>query len=113
MISGAEEVMDVRLAEIIPADDRGEGEEQEADGDEDVAVLAHKTDLEGLLDEDDALLDGLAVRVEVRVEDSGGHDGEDRDVQDDEGIDEDGDDAQDALLHGVIDLRDHVGSACT
>ena len=48
----------------------------------------------------DALLDGLAVRVEVRVEDSGGHDGEDRDVQDDEGIDEDGDDAEHALLHG-------------
>ena len=97
---GAEKVLDVLLAEEIPADNRRESEEEQAD--------CHKGDAKGpeaafksLLGQGDA--GGGAVDGVGHEDDEGGH------IQHDKGIHENADDGDKALLGGILHLGDGMG----
>ena len=92
---GAEEELGVLLGEEVPADDGGEGKEEQADGHEGIAQGAEAGG-EGLLGELDAR--GLAV------EDSGGEDDQGSHVQHDEGVNEQAAQGDHALLGRMLDL---------
>ena len=99
----AEEGLDVGLAEEVPADDGGEGEEQHADGHEGVAEGA-EGGVEGGLGQGGAL-EGAVDRLQQ----AGGQDDQGRQGQDHEGVDEHAHHGHDALILGLFHLGHGVG----
>ena len=110
----AEEVGNVDLAEEVPAQDRGEREEEQAHRDEHVARALAEDDAEGGLGEvglaersagrgSAAVVEGAALGVE------GGDDDERVERQDDEGVDEHADHGDDALIVRAVNIREGVG----
>ena len=110
----AEEVGDVDLAEEVPAQDRGEGEEEQADGDEHVARTLAEDDAErGLgevsLAEHAGDVTDIAARERAVRRVKGGDDDERVERQDDEGVDEHADHGDDALVVRAVNIREGVG----
>lgn len=110
----AEEVGDVDLAEEIPAEDGGEGKEEQAHRDEHVARGLTEDDAKRGLGEvglaerggrggSTAFVEGTALSVE------GGDDDERVEGQDDEGIDEHTNHGDNALIVRALDVRERVG----
>ena len=94
----SEEEADVGLAEVVPADDGGEGEEGQADG-EQLRTEAGEGFTEGKLGHRRALFAG---KVGIGQEDNQCGGGADQD-----GVDEDADKCRQALLNRVV----HVGGS--
>ena len=96
-------------------EDRGEGEEEQADGDEHVARTLAEDDAErglgevGLAEHAGDVADSsrIAERAVRRVK--GGDDDERVERQDDEGVDEHADHGDDALVVRAVDIREGVG----
>ena len=97
---GAEQGLHVHFAEEVPADDGGEGEEEQADSDEQVAELAEHG-AEGALGEGGA---GQAAGPGA-----GDHDDEGGAGEHHEGVDEHGDHGHHALIVRMLDLGKGVG----
>ena len=110
----AEEVGDVDLAEEVPAQDRGEGEEEQADSDEHVARTLAEDDAEGGLGEVGLAkhasdVTDIAARERAICRVKGGDDDERVERQDDEGVDEHADHGDDALVVRAVNIREGVG----
>ena len=96
-----EQVFHVRLTEEIPADDGGEGEEEHADGDENIAELAHHRVERGLCERGGRERRAGSVR---HCERAGRDDDESCHREDDERVDKHAHKGHDALVAGVLDL---------
>ena len=110
----AEEVGHVDLAEEVPAQDRGEGKEEQTDRDEHIARALAEDRAECALGEVGLIVDGAdgrfaaaGERAVSRVE--SGDDDERVEGQDDEGIDEHTDHGDNALIVRALDVRERVG----
>jgi len=106
----AEEEVGVDLAEQVPAQNGGEGEEEQADGHEDVAEGGAEHGAEGGLGQvglaDHGLSGGGAGSVQGAVSGvEGGDDNQSVEGEHHEGVDEHADHSDDALIVGVL----HVG----
>ena len=105
----AEEVDHVDLAEEVPAEDRGEGKEEEAHRDEHIARGLAEDRAEGALGEIRFVENGAGRRRAAAGERAvacveRGDDDERVEREDDEHIDEHADDGDNALFVGVLDV---------
>lgn len=96
----AEEGLEVDLAEEVPADDGGEGEEQHAHGDEGITEPAELL-AEGQL--------GQSSTGGTASEDAGGEDHHSGEGEDHEGVNKDADHGDLALFLGVLYLSQSMG----